>query len=179
MANIKGALASLGAHAFGLAQASSHAARKERARQAQADELAAVRRQRDEARVELEKARRQSKAKEVALLRGITDAVRLQRIANLTESEHARCAKTGERFDLTFAVAQAVHKDKTAAGEQSVPPVPPNGPAFGAPPIAFAERLADDERYRARLRELGIIDPRTGSYPGEGGPFGGGPLGGW
>lgn len=152
--------------------------RREQERKAKDDEAQRLRRELVDTRAELAKAQRRDAAKAVALGRGIADPARLQRIANLTETEHARCAKAGEAFNLRFAMAQAIHADKTKAGEPSIAPAPPNGPRQGAPPLTLHDVQASREAYRQRLRELGILDPAVGSYPGQLGPLGGGPIGG-
>jgi hypothetical protein len=142
-------------------------------------QLAKTERERDQAREDVAKAECARKTTELAVSRDITDATQIRRVVNMTESERERCKKAGEAFDLRFAVAQAVHKVKTAAGQTSVAPVAANGRPGGKPVPTFAEIHAERERFRKRLRELGLDDPSTASIPGNGGVLGGcGPIGG-
>lgn len=95
----------------------------------------------------------------------------VQRITNHVTNEHARCKKTGEAFDVGFATLQAVHKiqTKTDPTANHVAPIDPKGvqryPGGGGTPESYEQRVADRERYRARLRELGLLDPATQSVP--------------
>jgi hypothetical protein len=105
------------------------------------DELAKAKQERDWARAELAKAQRQAKAKDLAVARGIINAVRLARIAQLMETERERCVKTGESFSLDFAVKQAIHVDKTKHGEPSIAPVSPRSEPRLAASIDWKKRL--------------------------------------
>jgi hypothetical protein len=149
--------------------------RRDQARSAQAGELAKAKRERDSARAELAKANRRAVAQERALARGITDPVRLTRIANLTETKYEASVRANEEPDVNLAVAQAIHEDKTKHGDPSVAPVEPNGAKPDARPSSFAEVIADRERRRALLRQLGFT-PGDDPMVGGGGPFGGGPI---
>jgi hypothetical protein len=143
---------------------------------AMTEALAKAQAERDDAREELARASVRGIATEMALAREITDPVQRARIANLTESERQRCARSGEAFDVRLAVAQAIHDVKTEKGELSVSPVAPNGPGPTAKPATFMDIQAERARFRARVAELGLADPEFGSTAGDGSLSFGGPI---
>jgi len=116
----------------------------------------------------------------VASEHGIPSGTARTSVANLVHNAKARALKRGLAFDLAYETLRAVHKIRAKTDPNAVPPVEPNGPAPALPAHqgaivkpgldVRADRAAVDAKWaELQKRFPGLIDPRHGSYPGEGG----------
>jgi hypothetical protein len=123
------------------------------------------------------------------------DSVDAKYVFNVTENERRRCKRTGERFDPAFTALSAIYQRGHGAAAPVDPrgtpppaPLPPGNhagagnaqagalapipAAYRAPVVAYRppttpqEVQAERARFRARLAELGLVDPSTGSFAG-------------
>ncbi|MBK6692426.1 MAG: hypothetical protein IPG50_09505 [Myxococcales bacterium] len=99
------------------------------------------------------------------VVKGVTDA-------------YADARATNTPFNYVHALSTAISKVRTTA---MTPPSPRGTPGgLSARTAMTPQQIQEDrERYRARLRQLGILDPAVHSVPGDvgQGSFGFGPSG--
>ncbi len=142
----------------------------------QADALATAQRERDDA---VETAARATLAANVlagSVDNGVTDPITRRRVQHDVDAERERAKREGQPFDYAGAFKRAIH---TAKGGKGIAPVPSRGaavhPGGRTAPATFQAVQAERERYRQWLRDHNLIDPASGSTPGDGGGLTGGP----